>query len=293
MADELPVPPRLRRTAQSTEEDWLASAVALLQLVADELGVVDLGGVRLLDMGCGTKFTKVILEQEIPIGRYVGIDTSDDVIGHLREHVSDPRFEFHHIDVHNDLYNPGGVPLDQLAGLPVADGSVDGICLFSVFTHLSPTDYRAMLRLLRPCVAPGGRLVYSVLINQPGPAEEAQARLHDELRRRLADAGPDVTAALEAEVEARLRSGDPEVAAAAEQTLRDRVRRVEGGGDDAEVTADDFVPDFVDVRPDQPLMYAAYSRRHAFELIEGTGWQPLVLRPPTPFVQHCFVCAPV
>jgi SAM-dependent methyltransferase len=49
---------------------------------------------------------------------------------------------------------------------------------------------------------------------------------------------------------------------------------------------------FVDVYPDQPLLCALYSREHAVELIEGTGWRPVELLPPNEHAQHHFVCVP-
>ncbi|MGZ4729392.1 MAG: hypothetical protein ACXWB2_16890, partial [Acidimicrobiales bacterium] len=63
--------------------------MALLDLVARSFGRADLSTASLLDVGCGTKFTKVILERDIPIGRYVGVDTSAEVIAFLNEYLSE------------------------------------------------------------------------------------------------------------------------------------------------------------------------------------------------------------
>ena len=51
------------------------------------------------------------------------------------------------------------------------------------------------------------------------------------------------------------------------------------------------VPDFVDLIPDKPLLQALYSRRHAFELIEGTGWRVESLNPPSPNTSSTTSCA--
>ena len=45
----------------------------------------------------------------------------------------------------------------------------DLICLFSVFTHLAPDDYREMLRVLRPLVRPDGKLFFSLYIDEVTP----------------------------------------------------------------------------------------------------------------------------
>ena len=56
---------------------------------------------------------------------------------------------------------PGSKP-----GLPVDLESFDVICLFSVFTHLSPDDFVGMLKLLRPYIKPGGRIIFSLFVNE-------------------------------------------------------------------------------------------------------------------------------
>lgn len=90
---------------------------------------------------------KALLDDSWPIGRYVGVDVSSDVIQWLQSNVADPRFEFHHLGARNDLYNPVGPPLAEIERLPVGDREFDLISLFSVFTHLDPSDFLAMLRL--------------------------------------------------------------------------------------------------------------------------------------------------
>ena len=49
---------------------------------------------------------------------------------------------------------------------------------------------------------------------------------------------------------------------------------------------------FRDAYPSKPLQWAVYSREHAIELIEGTGWQVENLHMPERYVQHHFVCRP-
>jgi hypothetical protein len=70
----------------------------------------------------------------LPTGHYAGIDVEPEVIEWLQANVPDPRFEFHHLDAHNALYNPHGKPLESFDLLPVGPRHFDLICLFSVFT---------------------------------------------------------------------------------------------------------------------------------------------------------------
>jgi SAM-dependent methyltransferase len=295
------VRPGLRRSAHRDEDAWLDSAVDLLGLLARRAGLDDLSRTGVLDMGCGTKLTKAVLERGVPIGRYVGIDTSREVIDLLQANVADPRFAFHHISVHNELYNPDGRPLDALAGLPVGDERFDIICLFSVFTHLAPHDYAAMLRLLRPCAAPGAHLVFSLFVNEDSgtgfglmdagaPGAAAQQRLADEVARQLASGDEGAHDRFSRALAERLATGDDEVRERLEAELR---RRGTTGGDGAAPPpAAPDAPAFVDLDPAQPLMYAVYSRRYAHQLIEGTGWVVEGLFPPGPNIQHHFVCRP-
>jgi len=254
----LDVPRALHRGRHRSDEDWFASGVALLDLLSRSFGLPDLSSASLLDVGCGTKFTKVILEAGVPIRRYVGVDVSAEVIEFLAANVDDPRFAFCHLDAHNDLYNPTGQPLDSFKRLPVGDEQFDIISLFSVFTHLAPHDYRAMLELLRPHVAESGGLLFSLFVDQGIDPAQREA-FNRELKRRR-------------------EAGDLEV-----------IRAIE-----AHAGGEFEVPDFVDRIPDRPLLEAVYSERYARELIEGTGWEVVALHPPQlPIVQHHFVCRPV
>ena len=126
----------------------------------------DLGTSAVLDMGCGTKMTQAFIGRDLPIRRYVGMDVFSDMIDYLSAEVRDPRFGFHHLDFQNDMYNPGGQMLGAGSILPVPEASFDIVCLFSVFTHLAPHDYVAMLKLLRRYIKSDGTLIFSLYVNE-------------------------------------------------------------------------------------------------------------------------------
>ncbi len=154
------------RSVKSDDDEVVASARELLAYLPRHLGFDDLAGLDVLDVGCGVKFTRVILEDELAIGRYVGVDIDPAVIEALRENVDDPRFSFYLAPFYNERYNPDGVEMTGNAKLPIPDDPFDIICLFSVFTHLAPADYRAMLQVLRPYVKPSGRCFYTLYIDE-------------------------------------------------------------------------------------------------------------------------------
>jgi SAM-dependent methyltransferase len=183
------------------------------------------------------------------------------VIDWLRENVRDPRFEFHLLNARNGHFNPQGEPLEGFDLLPVGPRRFDLICLFSVFDHLPPDDYVAMLHLLRRHIEPDGTLLFSLLlIDAEHPSAYEQA-----IRRRLNSDNPEVRAKAAADVEVALRR----------------------------VAASDYDPRFKDADPDQPLAQARYTKDYAIELFDGTGWEIEAVHPPERYIQHHLVCRPV
>ncbi len=254
----LAVPTHLQRGAHPSREEWLQSGRFVVELVRRTLARQDLAGVELLDVGCGTKVVKTLLDNSMAIGAYVGIDASSQVVDWLQANVSDPRFEFHHLDAHNAMYNPDGKPLASFDLLPMGRRSFDMICLFSVFTHLAPHDFVAMLRLLRRHVKPNGKLLFSLFLNDPDhPSPYARA-----VDEALASDDPQERARVAAAV------------ARAKSTPRHDRR-------------------FVDEVPDRPLMIARYDKDYALELLDGLGWELVSLNPPQRYIQHYMVCRPV
>jgi SAM-dependent methyltransferase len=68
-------------------------------------------------------------------------------------------FHFHHLDIANARYNPGGkLKADELT-LPVEDASVDIGVLTSVFTHMYPAEIENYLGELGRILKPGGRVL--------------------------------------------------------------------------------------------------------------------------------------
>jgi SAM-dependent methyltransferase len=247
----LSVPQNLRRGArQKNQQAYVESGAELIALMCKEFDLPDLAAASLLDMGCGTKLAQALLSGSMPIKEYVGIDVYRDMIDYLVAEVHDQRFSFHHMNTHNAMYNTGGELLTGETPLPaaVARQHFDIICLFSVFTHLAPHDFVAMLKVLRPYINNRGRLIFSVFIHEQ---TAGGLGLIDVLKRDLQTRGKDVS---------------------------------------------DFAlppPDFVDANPAKPLTWAVYSRKHALELMAGTGWELESLNDPLPFIQHYFICKPV
>ncbi|ODS01242.1 hypothetical protein AUC68_12845 [Methyloceanibacter methanicus] len=136
----------------------------LIEYMCQRLGIADLGKTDVLDFGCGCRFADAIVNKELPIGRYTGIDIDKEMIEFLSRNVSDTRLAFYYWDVQNPLYNPNGEALTSNSSLPVGERDFDLICMFSVITHQLPDDAENLLRILRRYVRPEGRLFFSANI---------------------------------------------------------------------------------------------------------------------------------
>ena len=253
------VPRKFRRGHRANDEQVSVDiAIDLIAHMSKHFGLADLGTTKLLDMGCGCKFTQAILDRNLPIGQYVGIDVYAEMIDFLQSNVNDPRFSFYHMNTHNDMYNQEGEPLTAETKLPIGDEKFDLICLFSVFTHLAPHDYVAMLKMLRAYVKPEGRLFYTVFVNEETPGGHGYI---DFFARGLRSA-EDISD--EKHMQRFLSMAKTEVA-----------------------------PDFTDMVAAQPLKVAMYSRDYALKLVENTGWEVESLNDPVKEIQHYMVCKPV
>jgi len=163
--DRLLVPKQLSRSLRRDEEEADCSALALLAVLAPESGHDDLTDVNVLDVGCGVKFTQALINHELPVGSYTGIDVSAPVIEFLRSSVDDSRFAFHHVDFHNARYNPTGVKMTPTAVLPVERPDFDLICGFSLVTHLAPEDTESILAITSRYAHEQTRLAFTAFLD--------------------------------------------------------------------------------------------------------------------------------
>lgn len=141
------------------------AGVVLLEKMRVRLGLPSYRRVRLLDYGCGTRFTQAIIRGGIDIRSYTGVDVYAEMMEFLQANVHDRRF--HHVvdDAFHPLYRPDGVPLGPDSRLPLAEHSFDVISMFSVITHQYPHDSSAIFTLLRRYVRPDGRLFFSCFLD--------------------------------------------------------------------------------------------------------------------------------
>ena len=139
----------------------------LIRLAMHRMRMPSLQDVDILDVGCGVRFTMAIINRNIPVKSYTGIEVYKPIVDFLNENVAvhDRRFKFVHWNVYNELYNPQGVELSNFEALPLSE-SFDAIWLFSVFTHLNPNDTKTMLAILRKHIRANGKLFFSAFIDE-------------------------------------------------------------------------------------------------------------------------------
>lgn len=256
-ANSFNIPRELRRGGRLNDvETSVRNTLAIIALMCRNLGIPDFSQSQILDMGCGWRMAKAILDHDLPVARYVGVDVFTEMVEFLQNNVTDPRFSFHVLNAHNEMYNPQGKPLAEVGGLNVPEGTFDIICLFSVFTHLAPHDYVAMLKFLRPYVRPDGKLIFSLFVNE------------------------------------RTASGLGFIDSV-QRTWESNSAGFDSYGDKF---ASQFTgvgpPPFVDFDRSQPLKWAVFSREHAIELVAGTGWKIDSLNEPEEAIQHYMICSP-
>ena len=137
-----------------------------MQSMRRRLGWTSFEGKRLLDFGCGVRFSRTIVNLGVDIGQYCGVDVNEQAIGWLQANVHDPRLRFELLNMYNPLYNAAGVeaPDQMLENLGLSE--FDAVCMFSVITHQAPEEAAKIFSMLRPCVSAGGKLYFTAFIDQ-------------------------------------------------------------------------------------------------------------------------------
>ncbi|MGH6859375.1 MAG: class I SAM-dependent methyltransferase [Phyllobacterium sp.] len=149
---------------------------------------------RVLDIGCGIGRMAVPLTQYLDVsnGRYCGIDPVAGGINWCQQKISSvyPNFEFRHVDIAHNLYNPKGAIDGLELSLPYEDRQFDFIIMTSVVTHLPDEEVSAYLREVERLLAPGGRLFMTAFIVDKSAQDNASGKRDGRLGFQRYDGGP-------------------------------------------------------------------------------------------------------
>lgn len=148
-------------TGSPTVENFLVVGDAWSQVVSS----FATRPVVVLDIACGCGKTARFLARHPHISRYVGFDTIRPSIVWNQKYITSrvgEHFDFHHIDVYSEAYNPSGKIKCSDVKFPVADASVDLAFAASLFTHLLEDDCKHYLEETVRSLAPKGKALLSI-----------------------------------------------------------------------------------------------------------------------------------
>jgi len=136
--------------------------------------LVRVGGLKpddnVLDVGCGVGRMAIQLAGYLsPEGSYRGFDIVRPSVDHCRQAITPrfPNFQFHHADVQNSNYNPGGTIPPHDFRFPYADGSFSFVFLTSVFTHMQWSEVEQYMGEIQRVLGQGGRALATYFLINP------------------------------------------------------------------------------------------------------------------------------
>jgi SAM-dependent methyltransferase len=142
------------------------AGIWLLERMRQHIGFESYADKKLLDFGCGVRFSQAIINSQFAIGHYCGVDNFRPLIEFLQDQVRDRRFEYGFLNAYHPLYNEHGKVLSTETALPVADRDFDIISMFSVITHQNPSDSTCIFTALRRHISADGHLFFTCFLDQ-------------------------------------------------------------------------------------------------------------------------------
>jgi SAM-dependent methyltransferase len=136
---------------------------------------------RVLDIGCGIgRMARVLVPELRPPGSYDGFDVVPEAIAWCGKHYRDTPapFRFHHADLDNAEYNPGGLGVAARYRFPYDDASFELALAISVFTHLLADATDQYLVETSRVLAPRGRLFATWFLFSAGRPAGPDAAFH-------------------------------------------------------------------------------------------------------------------
>ncbi len=119
---------------------------------------------HVIDIGCSWGYLGFALANFLNAdGAYLGIEVQGEAVRWARGRLGwlGPNFQFVHLDIHNDFYNPAGDLQRSQVRLPVPDGWANVMIAGSVFTHMLEDGVQAYLHEIHRVLAPNGVAAFS------------------------------------------------------------------------------------------------------------------------------------
>jgi SAM-dependent methyltransferase len=128
---------------------------------------------RVLEVGCGIGRLALPLTRRLHGGAYDGIEITSEKVAYCEKTIAagHPGFRFHHADIFNRYYNPGGRLAAGDYVFPFTDDEFDYVFLVSVFTHMLPPDMEHYMAEIARVLRPGGRTYISYFVEWLAPGD--------------------------------------------------------------------------------------------------------------------------
>lgn len=179
----LPNEPMMYHVGAPSVENFLVVAEAWGQLVSRELTP----NAAVLDIGCGCGRTARMLLHHPYIDTYVGFDVIKPYVewsSRFLSPLTQEKFQFVHLDVQSDHYNPLGLIASDEVTFPFADASFTLAFAASLFTHLKESSAHRYLAEARRVLAPGGLLIASVHVESNAESDYSGGEFRAEVREQ-------------------------------------------------------------------------------------------------------------
>lgn len=117
-------------------------------------------GLRILDFGCGSGASTMILSRMFPMSEIVGVELDDELIKIARERLA--FYDYKNVSLYS---SPSGNEL------PPDIGKFDAVIMSAVFEHLLPNERRVVMPLVWNAISPGGYLFINMTPHRWFPIE--------------------------------------------------------------------------------------------------------------------------
>lgn len=168
------LPPKSMRNAMCgdpfrSDSFYFLSAVLEATRFSARLGYTQSS--RVVDIGCGLGRLATGLLVEFGDVRYLGIDANEKFVRWCRENIEKyhPAFQFVHLDMANELYNPAGTLDASELRLPLDDASADIVYLCGVFTNMAREDVDSYIGEVGRILRPQGRCFVTAFVEDDVP----------------------------------------------------------------------------------------------------------------------------
>ena len=122
---------------------------------------------RILDLGCGVaRLATGMLAEFGDDVDYLGVEPNQQFYEWSRDNIQryHPRFQFKHLDVVSELYNPGGAVDGNELRIPAESSSVDLLYVWGVFTNIVAEHVEAYVPEFARVTRGGGKVFLTAYV---------------------------------------------------------------------------------------------------------------------------------